>query len=348
MITLEQAAEFLRGADRVLVLCHQYPDGDTLGSAYALCRALQKLGRQAAVGCSHAPGPRFAFLAEGVERQEFEPQALVAVDVAAPSLLGEPLLSRYGGRVDLCLDHHASSVEFARLTCLQPQAAAAAQLVYRLLPLLGVPLDPFLAGCLYTGLATDTGGFLFPNVTGDVLRMAAELIEAGADAPRLNRLLLAAKSRGYLKLERLALDAMTFFCGGLCAAVSLSWEAVRGCGVREEELEALPALPWQVEGVLAGVTVREKENGDFRVSVRTQPQVNAARICEALGGGGHPTAGGCTLRRPKGENPLARATALAVTAVEEALRRSGLLRGMRKGECCDEQSGLEPGAVPEI
>ena len=256
MAGLRAAAQFLKQTDNILVLCHQFPDGDTLGSAFALCRALQQIGKHAAVACSHEPGRQYRFLEDAVKRESFPPRAVVTVDVAAPSLLGEPILSRYGARVDLCLDHHASRQPYARLTYVDSSAAAAAEVIYELIPLLGAVVDEPAAACLYTALITDTNGFRLPNTTPRTMRIAADLMERGVDAARLNRLLLDLKSRGFLELERRALGSLRYFFGGLCAAVCLTREMIDACGVRDEETDPLPALPRQVEGVLVGVTLR--------------------------------------------------------------------------------------------
>ena len=318
LITLHDAARMLSGADDILILCHRYPDGDTLGSAYALARALQGLGKRAAVDGSHEPGKRYRFLRELITPQTFEPRFAVSVDVASASLLGEPMLSRWGDRVELSLDHHRTGQPFAKCTFTDPSAAAAAEIVFRLLPLLGAPLDAGIAAALYTGVSTDTGGFRFPNTTPETLRIAAALMEAGADAARLNRLLLDTKSRGFLELERRVLGAMRFFLGGRCAVCVLPRETLDRCGVTDDEADAVPPMTRQIEGVLAGVTLREKENGDFRVSVRTQPGVDAARICRRFGGGGHSEAAGCTIHRedaPDAEEAVRR----LVRAVKDAL-----------------------------
>ena len=107
-------------------------------------------GKHAAVACSQEPGRQYRFLKDAVKRESFPPRAVVTVDVAAPSLLGEPILSRYGGRVDLCLDHHASRQPYARLTYVDASAAAAAEVIYELIPLLGAVVDEPMASCLYT------------------------------------------------------------------------------------------------------------------------------------------------------------------------------------------------------
>lgn len=324
MITLEQAASFLLDAQDVLVLCHRYPDGDTLGSAYALVRALQQLGKRAGIACSHEPGRMYRFLETAIERQSFEPRCVVAVDVAAPSMLGEPVRSKWGERVDLCLDHHASRQEFARMTYVEPDVAAAAEVIYGLLPLLGVELDRELAACLYTGIVTDTYGFRSASTSPRTMRIAAALMEAGIDAPRLTRLLLELRSRGFFRLQGRALAEMRFRFGGRCAVLTVTREMMERCGVRDDETEGLPPLTRRVEGVLVGVTLREKENGDFRVSVRTSSRLSAAAICESLGGGGHRAAAGCTVHRPQGEDPAGQAEAAVLRAVGRALREIGI------------------------
>ncbi len=324
MITLEQAASFLLDAQDVLVLCHRYPDGDTLGSAYALVRALQQLGKRAGIACSHEPGRMYRFLETAIERQSFEPRCVVAVDVAAPSMLGEPVRSKWGERVDLCLDHHASRQEFARMTYVEPDVGAAAEVILRLLPLLGVAPDREMAACLYTALVTDTRGFRTASTSPRTLRMAAGLLETGIDGAGICRRVLDVKSRGFFRLQGHALRELRFSCGGRCAVLTVTRELMERYGVRDDETEGLPPLARRVEGVLAGVTLREKENGDFRVSVRTAPQLDAAAICAVFGGGGHHAAAGCTIHRPRGKDPAGQAAAMLERSVEDALRAIGI------------------------
>lgn len=145
MANLEDAAHFLRGADKILILSHRSPDGDTLGCASALSRALIALGKSVMFRCADPVPPKFTYLFEGIEYGEFEPEHIVTVDVADKTLLGS--LEPYGDKTDFAIDHHASCRPFAKETWVEGTAGAACELIARLIPALGAEITPKIADC---------------------------------------------------------------------------------------------------------------------------------------------------------------------------------------------------------
>ena len=296
-ISVAVAAERLRGADRIVILTHQYPDGDTLGSGFALCRALQKLGKTARVECADEIPEKYAYLYEGLALPAFEPEFICAVDVADSKLLGslEPV---YANHIALCIDHHGSNTAFADELLLRADYAAAAMLVREVIAALGVEPDKAMAECLYTGIATDTGCFKYSNTTAYTLRMAAELLDCGVNNEMINRTMFDIKTRARVELERQALDSMRFYLNDRCAVMLITNAMIARSGAGENDMEGLAPIPRQIEGVWVGVTLREKKDGSYKVSVRTGNHADAAAICRLLGGGGHLRAAGCTLPGP--------------------------------------------------
>ena len=317
-ISLSGAAALLRDADRILILTHQFPDGDTLGSGYALCLALQAMGKTVRVECGDPIPDKYAYMREGSLSPAFDPAFICAVDVADPQLLGA-LQEPYGGRVDLCIDHHGSNVQYARYLLLDAGCAATAMLIYDVIRELGVPMDKAMASCLYTGLATDTGCFKYANTTAQAHRMAADFMDCGIDAERINRSMFDIKSRARVELERLALESMTFYFGGRCAVMIITRDMIARSGAGENDMEGLAPLPRQIEGVWVGVTMRQKTDGNFKVSVRTGSHADAADICRRLGGGGHQRAAGCAVNRSaqEGVERLLRAIRESVPGIAE-------------------------------
>lgn len=298
MISLDDVAEFLRRADDIVILSHQFPDGDTFGSAAALCMALQSMGKRVKTRCRHAISAKYAFMFRGVKKQEFEPKTVVAVDVAYIDLLGEPIREEYEGHVDLCIDHHAGNRTFATYTYVDSTAAATTEIIYALITKLGAKITPEIAEAIYTGITTDTGCFKYTNATPRTYRIAACMMETGIDAAAINREMFDTKTRARLEMERRVLDSMKFYLDDRCAVVYIMREMIAESGACEDDLEGLAAIPRQIEGVLVGVTLREKKSGEYKVSLRTQEPVNAAQICALFDGGGHACAAGCTLAGP--------------------------------------------------
>lgn len=313
-ITAEQAAVMLQRADRILLLAHQYPDGDTLGSCFALCLALQSLGKTARVLCGDTIPERYAYLYEDIEQPDFEPDFVCAVDVADEKLLGPAVQSQYSGRIDLCIDHHNTNTGYAAYACVDARCAAAAMIVHRIVCLLEVEITPAIAACIFTGITTDTGCFKYSNADATAHRIAANCIDKGAPYEMINRVNFDVKSRARIELERMALDGMRFYHDGRTAIMTISRAMVQESGAKENDMEGLPPIPRQIEGVWVGVTLRQKEDGNYKISVRTGTHADASAICALLGGGGHNRAAGCVV-----EGSWDEAQAAILRAVEQGV-----------------------------
>lgn len=319
-LTRSEAAALLRDMDDVLVLAHENPDGDAVGSVYALALALQAMGKRVRP-CLDTLPHTMEGLAEGLSFPDFTPRYIVAVDVSDRKILGVTGagLAR-DCRVDLCVDHHVSNTHYAQETCLDASAAAAAEIVYDLVKLLNVPLTRRLADCLYTGVSTDTGCFRYGNTTARSFEIAAELVRAGADIARINKIHFETKTRQYAALEREALANLTLYDDGRCALMTVTHEMIERSGVQETEMQALSALPRQIEGVLTAATLKERDPGEFRVSIRTNENADAQAMASLLGGGGHRAAAGCNAYGTRAE-----AEAAVLAAMRTVLRDQGLL-----------------------
>lgn len=294
-IDLRETAELLQQSDNILFLCHAHPDGDTLGSATALARALTAMGKRVKVDCGDPIPKDFSFMFEGLAAEEFEPQLIAAIDVADIKLLGRENEGRYVGRIDLCIDHHGSNMLYADKVCLEADSASTAEMIYLLLRIMNAEITPVIASCLFTGVSTDTGCFRFSNTSVRTFEIAAELAKLGADTYNIIQVFFETKTKTFAALERLALDTMRLYFSDRCALMCVTQDMYKKSGSDESEVDRLANLPRQIEGVLVGVTMRELKDGSFKASVRTHGDIDASAICKRLGGGGHMGAAGCTL-----------------------------------------------------
>lgn len=293
LINLGAVASYLKEHDNYTILTHAHPDGDTLGSGFGLCLALRSLGKKANVINEEELPRKFLYL--DVEKQDFEEQTVVAVDIADTALMGKGVEAEYAKRVDLSIDHHGSNRQYAALNLIDSAAAAAAEIIVELIELMGVEITKDIADRLYTGISTDTGCFRYANVTPKTHLLAAQLMCYGADAAKINTLMFETKTRTYAALERLALDGMEFYYDGKCAIVTITRDMFAKSGSDENECDGIAALSRQIEGVLVGITLRERHDGTYKASVRSHDPVDASAICARLGGGGHRNAAGCSL-----------------------------------------------------
>ena len=288
-ISVKECADILREKDNILILTHANPDGDTLGSGFALCRALMKIGKICAVINAHDIPKKYNYLFDDIVEIKFKPDYVVAVDVATVKLLGG-LEEQY--KIDMCIDHHSTNTEYANLLLLE-DAPAACQIMYEVVLALGVEVDKKIADCLYTGLTTDTGCFRYDSTTAQTYRVAADLIDAGADNGRINRIMFETKSKTYARLERLAIESMRFYEHERVAVITVTQEMFQLTGSNAQETEGLAPLTRQIEGVEIGITIQERPDGTCKASIRTFESVNAAKLAACFGGGGHAQAAGC-------------------------------------------------------
>ena len=314
-LSLAELCAFLKERDNYVILCHASPDGDTLGSAYALKRGLERLGKNAGVICCDEIPKKYDYFIDDSE-SSFVPETVVAVDVADIKLLGD-IYAQFEGRIDLNIDHHVSNTRYAKRLFLDANAAATAECIYEILDELGVEFDGAMANALYTGMSTDTGCFKYSNVTVRTHEIAARLYEIGVDAAEINRKMFDTKSRSRLELEMMVLNGAEFHFDDRCMILSVTLEMQQKTGCSGSELEGVAAISRTVEGVLAGVSIKQVEENKFKVSLRTYPPLDASAICKSLGGGGHVAAAGCTL-----EGDLESAKKKILSAVKQALEEN--------------------------
>lgn len=291
-IDVKECSSLLKEYDNYLILTHRNPDGDTLGSAFALKRALDSMGKKSYIRCVDPMHRRYSYLWEGIDNTEIKYEKIIAVDVADTKLLGETFEEMYGDDIFLCIDHHMSNREYAENLLLEDRAAAAV-IIYEVICELGVEITPEIASCVYTGLATDTGCFMFSNTTPTVHRIATEVMEKGADYVNINRLMFETKTLSYLRLEQMAVSSIETHFDGKCAIMTITRKMFEESGSSSSECDGIAALPRKIEGVKIGITIRERHNGSYKVSMRTVEPYDAAKICGKLGGGGHNAAAGC-------------------------------------------------------
>lgn len=319
IVDINNVVSRLLRAENILLLCHKNPDGDTLGSAGALQWALSALGKNCAVFCSDAIHPRYAYMQLNLFKGQFVPGYIVAVDIAGPQLFGENA-AEYVDKVDLCIDHHSSNSNYAAAMLLDDAAAATCEVIYEIVVAMGVPIDERIANCLYTGVSTDTGCFRFANTTAGTHRVAARIIDLGADIRMLNELLFENKSKRQLAVEQLAMSTLEYHFGDKCALICFTRDELDEIGANETDLEGITSMPRSIDGVLVGITMRQQPSGSYKISVRTKVGINATAICERLGGGGHPQAAGCEII-----GGLENAKAAVLAEAEKELVKDGLL-----------------------
>jgi phosphoesterase RecJ-like protein len=295
-IDLAAAADFLRSHDNFCILTHRRPDGDTVGCAVSLCRALRECGKRAVILRNPQFTPRYAPYLDGlVEDAVPENACIVSVDTATVDLLllgAEDLADR----IELAIDHHGTNSDYAQRTLVRSERAACGELIYELLLALDAPISAQTAEAIYVAISTDTGCFRYSNTTANTLRVAAEMKERGADTYRVNKHIFSSKTFARLRLEAYLVDTMQLLADGRVGVCALPEEKRLALGATEDDVDDIAGFARGVEGVQIAVMLREVEGGKGKVSVRTDgDSYSSAALCAPLGGGGHAGAAGATV-----------------------------------------------------
>lgn len=312
-LTPQAAAALLRDQDQFLILTHRRPDGDTTGCAAALCLALRQLGRTAfLLRNPEMTETNAVYAAELWAPEGFAPAFVVSVDIAARSLFF-PAAEAYFDRIGLAVDHHPSFEGFGAHQCVDSTRAACGEIVYEICRELG-EVTAEVALPLYVAVSTDTGCFVYANTTANTHRVAAALLETGIDYFSVNKRHFRTKSRRRIALESALLGGMEFFHEGRGVFMAVPISLMERLGATENDAEDLSTLAGMVEDVDCGAVLRELKPGQWKLSLRTgaNGRVNATRVCQLLGGGGHAMAAGATL-----EGNLEEVKARILEAVEQ-------------------------------
>jgi len=317
-LSLAEAAAFLREHDNYLIFTHRRPDGDTIGSAAALCLTLRALGKNAFVEKNSQLTPRYSFLIENLYPQEgFHPAQKLLCDTASAKQLspeGAAVFESDPTAFSLNIDHHVSNTGFARSTLCLPKAACG-EVVFALAKELGTALTTDIARAIYVAAATDTGCFRFSNTTADTLAVAAEMAKFPIGQAELNYKLFLEQSAPRMALLQLLLKELRFYRNGEICTVTLTLSMLQESAATEDDAEGFAGLAREIAGVHCGILLREEPGGKVRVSVRSSEKLNASALCENFGGGGHVRAAGCGFV----SSAPAEAEALLVKKAEELL-----------------------------
>lgn len=288
-----KVANALLAMNDIAIISHKSPDGDTLGSAAALCRGLRSLGKRVNVKCADEIPSKYSFMFDGINVQDIVSQHFVSVDIAAPYLMGS-LESEYANRIEVCIDHHRVNSINAGIKFIDDTASATGEIIWILLKAMGVELDKKIAECLFAAISTDTGCFKYSNVTIRTHIIAVELMKQDIDCAQINFKLIDEETKAKLALKNMALSTLEYYCGDKCAIITITSEMMEKSGAMPEDMDGVASIPRSISGVECGITM--KQDGDaWKISVRSTENVNASELCSKFGGGGHKAAAGCKL-----------------------------------------------------
>lgn len=296
---LKEAKELINKSKSIYVVAHINPDGDAVGSTFAVYFALKKLGKDV-----HVVMPSYSTVFEflpGVETsvksiEEKEYDLLIALDSSDYTRLAITEEEFKKAKKVIMLDHHQVSKPYGDFRYINDNKSSASEIAYIFIKYLGIEIDKEIATLLYTGIMTDTGSFNYSNANSDTFRVVAELLDSGAEAVSVCKKLNDTMKEAKLKLIAKTVDNMEVFYDGKMRYSYVSYEEISKLGIHDEDAEGMTNYLRAVEGTEVAVYVRGKSDGTNKVSMRSGGRIDTSKIAIAFGGGGHPRAAGYTMQ----------------------------------------------------
>lgn len=301
-LTLAETAEAIRRTDRLLAVPHVDPDPDTLGAAVGLALIAEQLGKEARVYTPEGV-PFDSRLLEELFPIDSEPPPDLSSRIWRPVVLdcGDPRRIHPAAKLPpiwLNIDHHLENMAFAELTWVDVDAASTAEMVARLGVELGVTLTPAIATALFAGMLFDTRGFVSDKTGAETYRLAARLIDAGADPAEIHRRLNEQLSAGALRVMGMALSQLQEDLDGKLVWTSITQAMLAASGARLEETDLILAELPKIRRAEVWFLFKELPDGAVKISIRSRGRVSAHAIARAFGGGGHRRVSGARLEMP--------------------------------------------------
>ncbi len=314
-------SSFLKANDDYVIVCHENPDGDALGSMFALAIALKRMNKRVQTVCVDEVPHKYMCLA-GTEALKKPDELgafmhLICVDCADIQRAGLRNEVISAAKTVLNIDHHASNNGYGQYQLLSTDTAAAGILVYELLKAMGVSIDSLIAQNLLIAISSDTGHFSHANTDVKSLNVAAELVSHGANANTVAHKIFQVKTCGWVKLLGKAIESLELYCHGKAALMCLSLQDFSDSEATFADVEGIIDMARNIETVEVAALIRETDEHGVRVSLRSKDEVDVSRIATVFAGGGHMRAAGFSVDATLGE-----AKKLLVSVLLEELKCS--------------------------
>ncbi len=297
-MTLDNILEEIQKAKSIVILTHENPDGDAVGSSLAMYGALRKMGKEADVIIPEMP-KAFTFLPYvDVVKKETAVESYdlaISVDVATIQLLNGFASYYETAKVKVTIDHHGTNTMFGDYNYVNPDAPACAQILLNIFEYFGVEVDKEIGSCILTGIITDTGGFAYQSTTPETFEFAASLLKRGVNVADIYKRVMNTKSKANFELRRRAMDRMEFLSDGKIAYTYLTQQDMQETRADADDHEGIVEEGRAIQGVEVSIFLRETKKGGYRASLRSNDYLNVSDVCLVFGGGGHIHAAGCSM-----------------------------------------------------
>lgn len=297
MTTIDQILKCIKKSKNIVIVTHENPDGDAVGSSLAMYHALKGLKKNVDIiipeyaKCfNELPG-----IDEVIKESDKVYDLAISLDAATDKLLN--VWVKYFREADqrIVIDHHSTNTMFGDINYVDLSAPACAQVVYMLIKHYRWKITPEVGTCIMAGIITDTGGFQYSGVSRDTFNIAAELLDAGVNISKVYKKVFDTKTKSSFELRRIALDRMEFLEDDKIAFTYITNEDERKVNAGVGDYEGIVSEGRSIEGVEVSIFLHELKDGEFKISLRSNSYVNVSDVCIMFGGGGHIRAAGAKM-----------------------------------------------------
>ncbi|MBF0987546.1 MAG: bifunctional oligoribonuclease/PAP phosphatase NrnA [Clostridiales bacterium] len=297
MTTIDQILKCIKKSKNIVIVTHENPDGDAVGSSLAMYHVLKGLKKNVDIiipeyaKCfNELPG-----IDEVIKESDKVYDLAISLDAATDKLLN--VWVKYFREADqrIVIDHHSTNTMFGDINYVDLSAPACAQVVYMLIKHYRWKITPEIGTCIMAGIITDTGGFQYSGVSKDTFNIAAELLDAGVNISKVYKKVFDTKTKSSFELRRIALDRMEFLEDDKIAFTYITNEDERKVNAGVGDYEGIVSEGRSIEGVEVSIFLHELKDGEFKISLRSNSYVNVSDVCIMFGGGGHIRAAGAKM-----------------------------------------------------
>ena len=297
MTTIDQILKCIKKSKNIVIVTHENPDGDAVGSSLAMYHALKGLKKNVDIiipeyaKCfNELPG-----IDEVIKESDKVYDLAISLDAATDKLLNVWVKYFRGADQRIVIDHHSTNTMFGDINYVDLSAPACAQVVYMLIKHYRWKITPEIGTCIMAGIITDTGGFQYSGVSRDTFNIAAELLDAGVNISKVYKKVFDTKTKSSFELRRIALDRMEFLEDDKIAFTYVTNEDERKVNAGVGDYEGIVSEGRSIEGVEVSIFLHELKDGEFKISLRSNSYVNVSDVCIMFGGGGHIRAAGAKM-----------------------------------------------------
>lgn len=297
-MTLDQILEEIKKANSIIILAHETPDGDAIGSVLAMKLALENIGKVPDVILTEVPRtfhflPGAKTIKESSKVDKYD--LAIALDCAdTKRLVGKEYFEK--ANKTIVIDHHGSNTMFGDLNFVNPVSPACCEILAGMFEYFNIEITQEIGTCILTGIITDTGGFRYSGVTPETFEFAAELLSKGINVSEIYKKVLDTRTKGNFALYKKAIERIELLEEGKVTFTYITKKDEEEAKAESGDHEGIVEFGRGIEGVEVSIFIREKNENSYKVSMRSNTYVNVSDVCLMFGGGGHPNAAGALVQ----------------------------------------------------